>query len=194
MSNNTGRPAVDVGEKDVTTVLDHEPEVQEQDAAEESGSRPSIARRRRILLLTIGAAMVAVLQYRWTRMTDFEPTERRARAMLRPALEQAAMAPDEEHHQGHKKPKPVDFFTPVVPPERLNPNFRALIEDKGFAPARGIIEPMMRWYNDVDGNFIEQFQTTGFDARLGLQLGPKRREEILEALGRFVGENDGVGE
>ena len=61
MSNNTGRPAVDVGEKDVTTVLDHEPEVQEQDAAEESGSRPSIARRRRILLLTIGAAMVAVL-------------------------------------------------------------------------------------------------------------------------------------
>jgi hypothetical protein len=107
-----------------------------------------------------------LLQYRWTRMTDFEPTERRARAMLRPALEQAAMAPDEEHHQGHKKPKPVDFFTPAVPPERLNPNFRALIEDKGFAPARGIIEPMMRWYKDVDGNFIEQFQTTGFDARL----------------------------
>jgi hypothetical protein len=25
---------------------------------------------------------------------------------------------------------------------------------------------MMRWYEDVDGNFIEQFQTTAFDARL----------------------------
>jgi len=24
----------------------------------------------------------------------------------------------------------------------------------------------MRWYEDVDGNFIEQFQTTGFDARI----------------------------
>lgn len=24
----------------------------------------------------------------------------------------------------------------------------------------------MRWYEDVDGNFIEQFQTTAFDARL----------------------------
>ena len=24
----------------------------------------------------------------------------------------------------------------------------------------------MRWYQDVDGNFIEQFQSTGFDARL----------------------------
>jgi hypothetical protein len=25
---------------------------------------------------------------------------------------------------------------------------------------------MMHWYEDPDGNFIEQFQTTGFDARL----------------------------
>lgn len=24
----------------------------------------------------------------------------------------------------------------------------------------------MRWYDDVDGNFIEQFQTPGFDARV----------------------------
>jgi hypothetical protein len=24
----------------------------------------------------------------------------------------------------------------------------------------------MRWYGDVDGNFVEQFQTTGFDSRL----------------------------
>ena len=105
-------------------------------------------------------------QYRWTRMTDFEPSARRARAMLRPALEQAAMAPDEEHHQGHTRAVPVDFFTPVVPIERLNPNFRALVEQEGFSPARDIIEPMMRWYDDVDGNFIEQFQTTAFDARL----------------------------
>lgn len=25
---------------------------------------------------------------------------------------------------------------------------------------------MMRWYEDADGNFVEQFQTTGFDARV----------------------------
>jgi hypothetical protein len=25
---------------------------------------------------------------------------------------------------------------------------------------------MMRWYKDVDGNFIEQFETAAFDARL----------------------------
>lgn len=107
-----------------------------------------------------------LLQYRWTNMTEFQATERRAKAMLRPALEVAAMAPDEEHHQGHANVKPVDFFTPVVQMEKLNPDFRALIDQEGYASARGIIEPMMRWYNDADGNFVEQFQTTGFDARM----------------------------
>lgn len=105
-------------------------------------------------------------QYRWTRMTEFVPTPRRAEALLRVALEQAALAPDEEHHQGHDNPKLVDFFTPVVSVERLAPNFTTLTEATGFSPARGIIEPMMRWFGDVDGNFIEQFQTTGFDARI----------------------------
>jgi len=42
----------------------------------------------------------------------------------------------------------------------------ALTEDVSCSAARGIIEPMMHWYEDPDGNFIEQFQTTGFDARL----------------------------
>lgn len=51
-----------------------------------------------------------LLQYRWTAMTEFEVKERWARARLRPALEQAAMAPDEQHHQGHAKAVQVDFF------------------------------------------------------------------------------------
>lgn len=107
-----------------------------------------------------------LLQYRWTAMTEFEPTLRRAKARLRPAMEQAAMAPDDAHHQGHRQARPVDFFTPVVRRERLDPDFRHLMELEGFSPARGIIEPMMRWYKDIDGNFIEQFQTAAFDARL----------------------------
>jgi len=107
-----------------------------------------------------------LMQYRWTCMTSFETKERWARAKLRPMMEQAALAPDEEHHQGHKKRTPVDFYTPVEPLERLNPNFRSLTEQHGWRPARGIIEPMMRWYEDADGNFVQQFQTTGFDARL----------------------------
>ena len=99
-------------------------------------------------------------------MTEWESSARRAEALLRPALELAAMAPDEEHHQGHARPVPVDFFTPVVRKARLAQDFLTLTEQEGFSPARGIIEPMMRWYEDVDGNFVEQFQTSGFDARM----------------------------
>lgn len=106
------------------------------------------------------------LRYRWIGMTEFERSERRARARLRPKLERAAMAPDDDHHQGDADGEPVDFFEPVVPPERLHNDFETLRSSIGFSPARGIIEPMMRWYEDVDGNFIEQFQTAGFDARL----------------------------
>ena len=105
-------------------------------------------------------------QYRWTSMTKWSRTARHAKALLRPALEQAAMAPAEEHHQGHQNPRPVDFFRPVVSPDRQSGDFRKLVGTPNFLPARRIIEPMMRWYEDVDGNFIEQFQTTAFDARM----------------------------
>ncbi len=107
-----------------------------------------------------------LLQYRWTNMTTFEASPRRARALLRKAMEAAEMAPDEEHYQGHAQTEPIDFFTPVVAEARLSPDFKTIIEQEGFSPALGIMEPMMRWYDDVDGNFIEQFQTTGFDARV----------------------------
>ena len=105
-------------------------------------------------------------QYRWIKGTDFQPTPRHARALLRREMELAAMQPENAYHQGHKKPEVVDFFTPVTRQDLLNPSFRQLIEAEQYSSARGIIEPMMRWYQDVDGNFIEQFQTTGFDARV----------------------------
>ena len=35
-----------------------------------------------------------------------------------------------------------------------------------YAPAREAISAMMRYHEDADGNFVQQFQTTGFDARL----------------------------
>jgi hypothetical protein len=105
-------------------------------------------------------------QYRWVGSTTFHPRRRQAEALLRRELEQAALLPDESYHQGHKPCAPVDFFTPLVPRSQLHSAFRSLIEEERYSSARGIIEPMMSWYKDVDGNFIEQFQTRGFDARL----------------------------
>jgi hypothetical protein len=39
------------------------------------------------------------------------------------------------------------------------------MEWDGAKSARGMIEEIYQSYNDNDGNFLEQFQTTGFDAR-----------------------------
>lgn len=107
-----------------------------------------------------------LLQYRWTTMTRFFQDPNEAREELALAIRKATEAPDDEHHQGHANATPVDFFTPVKEREKLNSDFLSLIEQESYTPALGIIEPMMRWYEDADGNFIEQFQSTGFDARI----------------------------
>lgn len=96
----------------------------------------------------------------------FSASRPEAEAALRVAMEKAAVAPPEDHHQGDEKGDPVDFFTLSRPRERLNADFLTLAEGPGYGAARRVIEPMMRWYEDADGNFIEQFQTTGFDQRI----------------------------
>lgn len=106
------------------------------------------------------------LRYRNVSLTPFAETEAAARTDLLAALAVALQAPPESHYQADEKGAPVDFFTPVRDLDQLNPNFVKLISEECFSPARGIIEPMMRWYEDADGNFVEQFQTTGFDQRI----------------------------
>lgn len=106
-------------------------------------------------------------RFRWIAATpEFYESTHRCRVELRREMERQAHLPDEEYYQGDEKGVPVDFFTPVVKQESLNPAFVGLSNLKGYSSARGIIEPMMRWYEDADGNFVEQFQSTGFDARI----------------------------
>ncbi len=59
----------------------------------------------------------------------------------------------------------IDLFTPVVPEDRLHPAFKALAH-RGFEPARRMLADIAVTFNDKDGNFVKDFQTTGFDARL----------------------------
>jgi hypothetical protein len=106
------------------------------------------------------------LRFRCVDMTGFDASRRPAEVKLRREMERIAAEPDAEYHQGDEAGAPVDFFTPVVPANRLNPDFVRVRDIEANSAARGIIEPMMRWYEDADGNFVEQFQTTGFDARL----------------------------
>ncbi|WP_198343906.1 hypothetical protein [Burkholderia ubonensis] len=59
----------------------------------------------------------------------------------------------------------IDLFTPVVPEGKLSPTFQLIRSSDFWLPARSIMTEMMRHFHDVDGNFVEQFQTNGFDSR-----------------------------
>jgi hypothetical protein len=105
-------------------------------------------------------------RFRWTASTNFFRSKLRAYACLRREMTHLSDAPDSFHHQLDQIGVALDFFTPVVPKQKLNPSFVQLSTAESFSPACGIIEPMIKWYEDVDGNFVQQFQTTGFDARI----------------------------
>jgi hypothetical protein len=105
-------------------------------------------------------------RYRCIHTTPFNKSRRHAEVTMRRKMEQVAHQENSDYHQGDEEGQPLDFFNPVVPNERLHPDFAKVAQQEGFSSARGIIEPMMHWYEDPDGNFVEQFQTTGFDARI----------------------------
>lgn len=59
-----------------------------------------------------------------------------------------------------------DPFKPLVAQEKLNRLFRLLAGYDAWSPARGMIREVYGSFADLDGNFLEQFQTTGFDSRI----------------------------
>lgn len=89
-----------------------------------------------------------------------------ARDELAMAMEEHAALDETSYHQGDEVGAAVDFFRPRVKPERQNRIFSTLLKEARYSPAKELIAAMMPFYEDVDGNFIEQFQSTGFDARL----------------------------
>ncbi len=105
-------------------------------------------------------------RFRCVRITEFKPTLEEAREALSLEMAIAVQAPPEEFYQGDEQGDVIDFFDPVGDQEQLNPDFYKLSTEESYSPAKSIIEPMMRWYEDADGNFVEQFQTTGFDQRI----------------------------
>ncbi|RON96486.1 glycosaminoglycan attachment protein [Pseudomonas fluorescens] len=64
------------------------------------------------------------------------------------------------------KGKALELFEIIVSEEKIHPFFRKLSEAPGFSSAKGIISEMMPHFTDIDGNFVEQFQSAGFDARI----------------------------
>ena len=94
------------------------------------------------------------------------PTVEEATALLERKLAEYAHMRPEEFYQGDEVGKPLDFFAPMNKVENQHPNFRNLISGRGYSPALGLITEMMHYFEDADGNFVQQFQSTAFDARL----------------------------
>lgn len=93
-------------------------------------------------------------------------TPQEAHAWLVDAMSATTSSGKTVFEQDDETGEAMDIFTPVRAEERLPPYFRILSTQPSHAAARGIIQEMMPHYVDIDGNFIEQFQTTGFDARV----------------------------
>ena len=61
----------------------------------------------------------------------------------------------------------IDLFKKLNNHDKLHPYFIKLNNDNHNNAAKQIIIEAMRFFNDVDGNFVEQFQSiNGFDSRL----------------------------
>jgi len=105
-------------------------------------------------------------RYRAVHLSPFVPSIDTARMGLPNLLTDWGARDPREYEQGDENRQQMDFFTPRHPAEGLNPTFAKLVSEEGYSPARGIIEAMMFYFEDPDGNFVEQFQSTAFNARL----------------------------
>lgn len=69
--------------------------------------------------------------------------------------------------QGDEKSLPHEIFRLQITDERkVHPYFKLLLTEPRFEAARNLIQEIAYSYLDVDGNYIKDFQSTGFDARL----------------------------
>lgn len=59
-----------------------------------------------------------------------------------------------------------DLFVPIVKQSKLDPYFQVISKSPAHSAARNVINELIPHFFDVDGNFVQQFQTTGFDSRL----------------------------
>lgn len=60
-----------------------------------------------------------------------------------------------------------DLFKDLNNEEKQHPHFKLLRDNIGLSAAKEVIQEISYHYKDIDGNFIDQFQTlNGFDARI----------------------------
>jgi hypothetical protein len=97
---------------------------------------------------------------------EFRTTKERAIRRMEAALLVYQNDGQDIYPQGDEKAMPNEILMPQVQEEKLHPYFKVLTQVKGHSAARDMIREIAYSYIDVDGNYIKDFQTTGFDGRL----------------------------
>lgn len=106
-------------------------------------------------------------QFRWIDGGASYSTQEESRDALWAAMRASLLSGEVTFPQGDEAGRRHNkLMDPVYPVERLNPSFRALALDRGYSPAAHLISEIAYAFTDPDGNFIEQFQTAGFSARI----------------------------
>jgi hypothetical protein len=100
-----------------------------------------------------------------TSLVMFETLDE-ARASLMKELEVYSNDGNEIYPQGDEKELPNEIFVHQAKEPSLNNYFKILADNMAYEPARGLVKEAAYAFNDVDGNYIKDFQTTGFDSRL----------------------------
>ena len=95
-------------------------------------------------------------------------TDVEARIAAHKKMDEYSLAGETIFPQGldRKNQRTFLIFKPTVPKDRLHHDFIVLQESNGFSPAREIITEIAYTFEDPDGNYIQQFQSDGFDSRL----------------------------
>ena len=104
-------------------------------------------------------------RFRCVDVSAFSDSPEIASKLLVASMGSWSKRPESDFIQGDEMGEAPNIFAPVVSAHKLSPAYIKLATSEGFSPARALIEAMMHYYEDVDGNFIEQFQSTAFDAR-----------------------------
>ena len=90
----------------------------------------------------------------------------KARKLLFKKMKQHLKSETGAFAQGSDKKTRIAIFQQVVSDDRLHPLFQTIMSEEVYSPARAIIEEIAYTYFDVDGNFVQQFQSGGFNQRL----------------------------
>jgi hypothetical protein len=93
-------------------------------------------------------------------------TQKEAEEALVACVEKYRNDGKELYPQGDEQAVPNEILVPCVEDKCLHPYFKLLVNEPRFEAARNLIKEIAYTFVDVDGNYIREFQTRGFDARL----------------------------